>query len=168
MRLRPVEESDLPAMIAIHGNPATHTHNPAGTPDAAACAASLNAWRAHWDAHGFGYWAAALHEDPHAVIGFGGVALKSIRGLPSLNLYFRFAPEMWGRGLATELAGAALKAAFASLPHDVVYGITRPENLGSIRTLTRAGMERVGEVQTDVGPPSVLFSIHRDALQIDS
>lgn len=103
--LRPPRAADADAHFTIHGDPATNRFNPAGPiTDPAESRAILDAWSAHWDGHGFGYWAVALRAAPDAVIGFGGIAFRPVGGEVQLNLYFRLSPTVWGRGLATELA----------------------------------------------------------------
>jgi RimJ/RimL family protein N-acetyltransferase len=152
---RPVIE-DARAHFRIHGDPATNIHNPAGpVRDEDESARILEEWMAHWDRTGFGYWAVALREKPSAVIGFGGINQKVLAERMRLNLYFRFSPSAWGRGLATELGRAALSTAGA----DEVFALVRPENAPSIRVIQKLGMNLVGSVDDVVGfPPSLLFA----------
>ena len=56
---------------------------------------------ADWDCEGFGYW---VVEHQGEVIGIAGVKPVSVHGAPCWNLYYRFAPESWGQGLAAEAA----------------------------------------------------------------
>ena len=75
----------------------------------------------HWARDGLGYWTARLREDlpgtdlrADAVVGTGGCALRV--GTAWWNLYYRFTPAAWGRGLAAELVTAAIDAAHAVAP----------------------------------------------------
>lgn len=65
---------------------------------------------------------------------------KQIADFTGLNLYFRFATHAWGTGYASEMGKAALHAAFTVLGEAAVYGLVRPANLPSRRTLERLGM----------------------------
>lgn len=119
----------------------------------------LAEWQAHWREYGFGYWAVRLKEDQSQIIGFGGVANRPVAGAIRLNLYFRFGPAVWGRGLATEMAGQALAAARSRDVARPVHALVRPDNHASIAVLKRLGMVMIAEVD-DVPehPPSLLFA----------
>jgi len=108
LTLRQPVPGDLPEVFRVHGDPATQRFNPDGPDlDLTASGRRLNEWLAHWSDHGFGYWTVCSSVDAE-VIGFGGVRLEEWAGAPVLNLYYRLAPSAWGRGIATELARAAI------------------------------------------------------------
>lgn len=159
--LRRPRAADLDAVFAIHGDPETNRFNPAGPMQTPAQADTvLSGWRAHWDAQGFGYWAISAIDAPNHLIGFGGIIRKALDGRATLNLYFRFRPEAWSKGYASELASAALKLAFETLGEKEVVGIVRRDNAPSIKALQRAGLKLAGEID-DVPPrePSLIFEI---------
>lgn len=158
--LHPADIADASAHFAIHGDPATNRHNPSGPlADIAESEGILSEWQAHWREHGFGYWAVRLGDDQSRIIGFGGVANRPIAGEIRLNLYFRFSPAVWGRGLATEMASHALAAVRSRGIARPVHALVRPDNLASIAVLKRLGMVMIAEVD-DVPehPPSLLFA----------
>jgi RimJ/RimL family protein N-acetyltransferase len=162
--LRRPRAGDIDAVFAIHGDPETNRFNPAGpmqTLDQADTV--LSGWRAHWDAQGFGYWAISAIDAPNHLIGFGGIVRKALDGRATLNLYFRFRPEAWSKGYASELASAALKLAFETLGEKEVVGIVRRDNAPSIKALQRTGLKLAGEID-DVPPrePSLIFAIAAD------
>lgn len=124
----------------------------------------LSRWLAHWQQHGYGYWAVALRDKPEQLIGFGGIIFKPSEGLPDLNLYFRLTPTAWGNGYATELARAALHMAFDELAAPAVRGIARLSNTPSRATLKKLGFIETGihadpEVPKDY-EPSVVYQIN--------
>lgn len=159
---RPAPE-DLQALYEIHADPRTNRFNPNG-PMASLQAARelLAAMAAHWAQHGFGYWVVALPGAPQRVVGVGGLVEKQVPGFHGLNLYYRFRPEAWGRGLATTLARRAIAFADAVLGRrQEVFARVRPDNQPSIRVLERAGFLRTGRTP-DVGdglPPSLLYTL---------
>jgi ribosomal-protein-alanine N-acetyltransferase len=58
------------------------------------------------------------------------------------------AREFWGRGIATEAAGAVLRWAFDELGVDRVEATCRPENVASARVLATIGMQQEGYLRS--------------------
>jgi RimJ/RimL family protein N-acetyltransferase len=161
--LRRPTPQDLQALYEIHADPRTNRFNPHG-PMASRQAAQelLAAITAHWAQHGFGYWTVAQPQAPHRVIGVGGLVEKQVPGFQGLNLYYRFRPEAWGRGLATALARRAIAFADTVLGRRrEVFARARPDNRPSIRVLERAGFVCTGRTQDvdDALPPSLLYTL---------
>ena len=140
--LRRPANDDLDDLHRIHGDPATWEHSPESIhTELAQSEDFLRRWLAHWRAHGFGYWAV---EHEGEVVGFGGLWLMTDwqgRG-DVLNIYYRFAPGAWGKGLASEMVAAALALA----PPLPVVARMRPTNEASTRVAVRAGFERRPEL----------------------
>ncbi len=157
-RLRPPTVDDLDDVFRIHGDPRTNVHNPAGPdPDREASRARLAEWLAHWDEHGFGYW--VVEADDGAVIGFCGVGTETWLGRPVLNLYYRFAPEVWGRGIASAVAADVIRQAAEHSPDRPVLAYTTEDNLGSQRTALAAGLVRRPDLEHELdGLWAVVFS----------
>ena len=146
--LRRPSPADLDAVFTVHADPRTNTHNPAGPdPDRAASARRLSEWLDHWEDHGFGCWTVEDAGPAGATVGFAGLRHSEWRDRPVLNLYYRFSPERWGRGLATEAARAAVTWARAALPDLPVLAMTTERNLASQRTALAAGLERRPELE---------------------
>ncbi|WP_374354469.1 GNAT family N-acetyltransferase [Chitinimonas sp.] len=144
--LRAPLDADLPALLEIYGDPATHQYNPAGPLESAEAAGHLLwRWQLHWARHGFGIWVVALRDAPETVIGFGGVAFAGTDSSPRLNLRFR--PTAWGQGYASELAQAALQLAFDLRGATEVKAVVAPDNVPARTLLARLGMQETGQVQ---------------------
>jgi len=133
-RLRP---DDLPAVVQIQGDPAANRHNPIGTASPSRIAQQLRCWVADWEEHGVGYWLVVDAETEQAV-GIGGLRPIEHEGRPALNMFYRFRPSAWGRGLALEMARAAVDWAEREGPAPVVVLTTR-DNLPAIRLARRLG-----------------------------
>ncbi|MGX5654311.1 GNAT family N-acetyltransferase [Geodermatophilus nigrescens] len=156
--LRRPGAGDLPAVWAVHGDPRTNRHNPAG-PDAdvAASRDRLREWLDHWERHGFGY--SAVEAADGRVVGFSGVRTSAWDGAPVLNLYYRYAPEVWGRGVATAVARAVVADARRRQPDVPVLAFTTVDNTGSRRTALAAGLVRRPDLERVIdGHWAVVFT----------
>lgn len=160
--LRAPTAGDLDSAMRIHLDPRTNRFNASSrTPQEVQ--ALLGFWVEHWRHFGFGYWAVARNEAPQHVIGYGGIVRKQVGPHHGLNLYFRFEPEAWGRGLATEMAQAALALAFEQRTEPEVLGLVYVVNEPSRRALERVGMRC--RQTLDEGPdlpPSLIYAITAD------
>jgi RimJ/RimL family protein N-acetyltransferase len=124
---------------------------------------SVDASRAAITAHpdfgtvGYGRWACVLKET-NRIIGFCG--LKYLPEFDVVDIGYRFFPEFWGRGVATEACIASLSFGFDTLQLDKIVGFVLPANAGSIRVLEKIGMRHDGEVEYD-GLLALRYSIER-------
>jgi RimJ/RimL family protein N-acetyltransferase len=87
--------------------------------------------------YGFGRWGVVYKPDDR-VIGFNG--LKYLGDLEEVDLGYRFLPEYWGRGIATESSLAIVRYGFESLGLERIIALVLPDNTGSIRVLEKIGM----------------------------
>lgn len=94
---------------------------------------------AHFDAHGFGLYAAELERNG-AFIGFIGLAVPDFQAPFSVELGWRLAAEYWGQGLATEGARVVVRHAFEILGLDEIVATTVPANTRSRRVMERLAM----------------------------
>lgn len=163
--LRPPTRDDLASLFAIYGDPATHQFNPFGPLTQLDQAQSLlDGWLAHWEEKGYGQWAICTCEFPDEVIGFGGLDARRYGDVLRLNLGYRFGPEAWGKGFATELSQAALAFGFVELRVPEVYAVVRPLHHASIRVLEKVGMQRIDTLDDVPGQaPSLVYRSMRPA-----
>lgn len=132
---RPVH-ADIDAILAVHADPRAVAHNPSDAlADRDEAEELFGRWDEHWRRHGFGYWVVRRHESA-AQLGFCGLKVMP----PGLNLFYRFAPDSWGQGFATEAVTAVVGWAVAR--HHSLVARIRPENVASQRVATRAGLVR--------------------------
>ena len=110
-----------------------------------------------FDTVGYGRWACVLKET-RTIIGFCG--LKYLPLLDAVDVGYRFLPEYWGRGLATEACRASLEFGFDTLQLERIVGLVLPENVASIRVLEKVGMQADGRVVDD-GELVLRYSISR-------
>jgi ribosomal-protein-alanine N-acetyltransferase len=138
--LRPWRDADVDAFAAMFDDPAVMAFLlPAK--DRAAIEAIVGRVRAHFEQHGYGWWAAELRETG-AFIGFVGLSHIPFEAhfTPAVEVGCRLASAHWGKGYATEGARAALEVAFTQLGLSEIVSITVPANQRSWRVMERIGM----------------------------
>ncbi len=85
------------------------------------------------------------------------------------NLGYRLTPRSWGRGLATELAEAAVTAAGAALPLVPVTARILSNNRASSVVAQRAGLARRWEgPTTGIGTELARWEIYADRVLTES
>jgi [ribosomal protein S5]-alanine N-acetyltransferase len=86
--------------------------------------------------YGYGRFACVWKETGD-VIGFSGV--KFVPEISDTELGYRFFPEFWGKGLATEAGRASIEFASAELGLKRLVAMVHPENLASARVVVKLG-----------------------------
>ncbi len=140
--LRPWRDEDAKPFAAMFADPAVMEF--LGPPqDRVAIDAIVGRVRAHFERHGFGWWAAELKKTG-AFIGFIGLSHIPFEApfTPAVEVGWRLASAYWGQGYATEGARAALEAGFTQLGLDEIVSLTVPANMRSRLVMERIGMTR--------------------------
>lgn len=142
LRLDLPQPSDAAAVLAIAGDPRAVEHNPSDlVSDLAEAEELVGRWIQHWERRGFGYW--CVREAERApVVGYCGLKSMLAREQPVLNLIYRFHPDVWGQGYATEAARAAVSSARTDQPGATILARVRPDNLASRAVALKAGLSR--------------------------
>lgn len=109
-------------------------------------------WLKEYKEHGYARWAVVLKET-NKVIGFCG--FKCETRFEGTDIGYRFPPEYWGKGYATEANQACLDYAKEHMELDQIFGDAVDENLGSINVLKKLGFKYKEEYQ-ELG-----FNVHR-------
>ncbi|WP_162242786.1 MULTISPECIES: GNAT family N-acetyltransferase [Micrococcaceae] len=172
--LSPLSTDDIDDVFVVYGDPATWEHLPSGRHTAREQSEALaRRHRQSWERAGLGPWAvrisgAGADEDLPAgtFIGAGGVSMTE-GGV--WNLGYRLTPRSWGRGLATELAEAAVTAAGAALPLVPVTARILSNNRASSVVAQRAGLARRWEgPTTGIGTELARWEIYADRVLTES
>lgn len=97
--------------------------------------------REHFNRHGFGPFAVELLETG-SFIGFIGLSIPAFDAhfTPAVEIGWRLGLEYWGKGLATEGAGAAVNYGIEKLCLESIVSFTVPVNLRSRRVMEKLGM----------------------------
>ena len=96
-----------------------------------------NIWLKEYKKYGYGRWA-IIYKPDNKVIGFAG--LKYLPEFNETDLGFRFLPEYWNKGIATEASKEIIKYGFENFDLNRIIGIAMPENIGSCKVLEKSGL----------------------------
>jgi ribosomal-protein-alanine N-acetyltransferase len=110
-----------------------------GIRDEAETDAYLEKNLAHWDQYGFGLWVLRVATTGE-LAGLGCLRHLMIDGLDEIEIGYSLFPELWGQGLATEVAIACADLGLRVLRWPSVVALTRPQNTRSQRVLIKAGL----------------------------
>ena len=97
---------------------------------------------------------AVIEKESGLLIGWSGLKLltEPINNFVNvLDLGYRFLPEFWGKGYATESAKAALDFGFNEMNASVIYAHAHSENQASNHTLRKLGFLKTGEFLEEDG-----------------
>jgi RimJ/RimL family protein N-acetyltransferase len=142
LSLRALQDADADDLFAITSDPRTWEHAPTGRHESIQTAREWIARaRELWTLDGLSYWLVRL-KNTDEVLGVGGVQRQKSG---NWNLYYRFAPDAWGRGFATELGIAALESAHSHDGNAAVIAWVLPHNLASQRVAERLGLTNQGQ-----------------------
>jgi RimJ/RimL family protein N-acetyltransferase len=133
--------------------------------------AMIDRMEAHFDARGFGLFAAELRTSGE-LAGFLGLAIPAFDAFftPCVEIGWRLGAAHWNQGLATEGARAVLEFAFGTVGLAEVASFTTPGNLPSRRVMEKLGMRYAGDFQHPQLPeghplrPHVLYRAYKTPL----
>ncbi len=97
---------------------------------------------------GWGLWAVEINGELAGLTGLARPAFEA-RFTPCTEIGWRFRPEFWGQGYATEAARLALLFAFSTLQLEQVVSFTARVNLRSVRVMQHLGMVHESEEDFD-------------------
>jgi RimJ/RimL family protein N-acetyltransferase len=162
LRLRRWRDDDLDELARLNRDPRVVRYlTPGGRPMSRnETEAQLRRFRRHWEEHGFGIWAAEERECGRLV---GRIGLAHHRLWPSEpEVGWKLAPDVWGRGYASEGGAASLRHAWETLDTRRVVSIVHPDNARSIRVIERLGLSLDGTVWWPEGRLELLrYAIER-------
>ncbi|QIG80631.1 GNAT family N-acetyltransferase [Stakelama tenebrarum] len=143
LTLRPPEDADAPALVAILSNSEV-MRNLVRNPSVETAERSLVRHRGYREHHGLGFWAVEMDGKVVGLCGLKPGAEKTpIEG--ELEIGWIFAKKVWGQGVAREAAEASLQWAWENRPATRVVAITGEEHVVSQRLMEKLGMHRLPE-----------------------
>jgi RimJ/RimL family protein N-acetyltransferase len=145
LRLRAMTVADTPRIVELFTDPRVNRHSPTGSPSAAESRIRVRQTVAAWERDGIGHW---VVEYEGRLAGVAGVRPTQLAGAVYWNVFYRFAPETWGKGIASEAVRAALQAARERVPGRRFAARTRPTNEPAIRLAEAVGLARAPELDS--------------------
>jgi RimJ/RimL family protein N-acetyltransferase len=142
--LRPLNRGDLEAIVPLCADEEVMRYIGAGGPrDRAATKVLLDHLVDAWGEHGFGLWG-IIPDGEDAPVGWAGLGIPSFLPpvMPAVEADWLLARDRWGRGYATEAAGAVLDHGFREIGLDRIIACVYPDNVASIRVAERLGFTR--------------------------
>lgn len=124
-----------------------------------AARAAIERFELSWQERRYAPW--GLFRDGH-LIGHGG--LNYVPEFEATEVLWALHPETWGKGYATEMARAALRYGFEDLGLELIFAITKPDNLASQAVMKRLGLTyRRNVVYREID--AVWFDVSREAFE---
>ena len=162
LTLRPFEASDAQAAFEWFSDPVVMRFTPTG-PDKSIeqTITRLAGYQNHQKAHGFSKW---LIRERDSGIAIGDSGLYFLPEYGWVDLGFRFPQPCWGKGFATEVASAWVRAALDEFRIGQLGAFAHPENLASIRVLEKVGF-RAERRDVVMGMDSIVFFLDAGARQ---
>jgi len=137
--LREITLDDTEALFKLHADPAVQKYT--GEPVVKSMYEMEQAVEGRivdYKKYGYGRWATIL-KSGNQFVGWAGLAY--LPEFDEVDLGYRFSPEYWGLGIATEASRAILDYGFDSLQLGRIIAIALQENKASIRVMEKVGME---------------------------
>jgi len=163
--LRPFHDDDLDLLSTLMSN-ADFMRFSLGPQSREKTAAFLEKMQARDYAGEPSQFAVILHAT-RKLIGFCGFLGQNVDGVERIEIGYRFHPDYWGMGIATEAAHAVRDHAFQVLKLNQVISLVHPDNIASRRVAEKNGM-MVEKETTFRGFPTIVYSMNRaefDALK---
>jgi [ribosomal protein S5]-alanine N-acetyltransferase len=113
--------------------------------------------------YGYGRFACVWKESGD-VIGFSGV--KYVPEIGETELGYRFLPEFWGRGLATEAGQASIEFARSELGLQRLVAMVHPDNHASASVLRKLGFAVEKQLRYS-GLPDIDLNLYALDLRLD-
>lgn len=139
-----LDDAEVYLTLCSHPLITRHVGGPAMTTLDEARASLLERPIADYRKHGYGRLACVL-KSTGAVIGFAG--LKYLDDLCDVDIGYRYLPEYWGKGLATEAGGPLIEYGFKQLQLPRILGLVDLDNIASARVLEKLGLTFVEMIE---------------------
>jgi len=159
--LRDLTIEDLDALAALYADARVRQYFPDGTLTRSETLKELE-WiiKVYYGTYGYGLWAVIL-KDSGELVGRCGLLPWEIDGRTEVEVAYLLGTPWWGRGLATEAAGAIVEFAFATLEVDRLIAMVDPRNDASRNVATKVGMSPLWMGYVDDEGVSDVYAIER-------
>lgn len=147
LEIRPLEQTDADAWIAMVSDPEVRRFLPPGPdPTMETFERAVESRRAMERELGYAMWAV---EDRTTGTFIGQCGIRPAKSVDKdagseIDLAYHFARDSWKKGYGTEAAIAVLAHGLGPVGLDSIMAVALPENVGSWRVMEKAGMRYQG------------------------
>lgn len=152
-----LDESHLNDLVALHLDGEVSRYL-GGVRSAEVTKTYLATNMAHWDEHGFGLW--ALRTQDGAFAGRAGIRHIAVDGMDEIEIAYTFKRNLWGHGLASEIATALTEIGLSQLRLPSLIGLVFVAHGASRRVLEKANYA-LEKHTTHHGEEVVIYRITR-------
>ena len=165
MRLRRFEADDVDNALRLFGDPLVMRHF-TGVCDRDTVRRIVEKFRSEHERYGYSMLAVEQRSDGAYVGHTGLLHWDDVDGREDVEVAYAYAPDVWGRGYATEAARACRDWAFENLGVDRVVSFIAVENAPSVAVAERNGMSRTKRLEVNrFGRPIFVYAITREQWQ---
>jgi ribosomal-protein-alanine N-acetyltransferase len=143
--LRPMEDSDLEALLEIFGDPQVVASFDTEPFDRQQVQRWMQPNLVHQETYGYGLFS-VIEKNENELIGDCGLEHMHLHREPVTELGYDFRSDRWNRGFATEAASAVRDFAFGELGLPSLISLIRVGNQASRRVAEKVGMRLVEEI----------------------
>jgi ribosomal-protein-alanine N-acetyltransferase len=163
LQMTPIGDGDREPLRALLSLEPVYRYLLDGSPPEAAWVASVVVdSRDDFARRGLGLWGARQPGDPTLV---GLVGFRDFYDPPVEELMYALHPDLWGQGIASEMASAAMEHAFVGAGRQRVRASTDLPNRDSLLVMLRLGMSEIGR---EPAPPGFKWEqIHCEIARAD-
>ncbi|MBT8233381.1 MAG: GNAT family N-acetyltransferase [Saprospiraceae bacterium] len=137
--LREITVDDEEVMFKLHSNPLVQKYTGESVVESLEeMKKAIESRIIDYKKYGYGRWATTMKEG-NQFVGWAGLAY--LEEFDEIDLGYRFLPEFWGMGIATEVSRAILHYGFETLKLKRIVAIALEENKASFRVMEKVGME---------------------------
>ena len=159
--IREMEPADASDMLRLHSHPRVQQYT--GDPTIftfEGIQKKIQEKIEEYKKYGYGRWIIIL-KDKMQFVGWAG--LSYLPEFDEIDIGYRFLPEFWGKGLATEASKAILTYGFDELRLERIIAMAMEENTASIRVMQKVGMQFEKRAPYEPGSRDVVwYSIGQD------
>jgi len=152
-----LRDDDLADLVALHLDAEVSRYlGGVRAPDVTQTYLAAN--MAHWDQHGFGLWALRTKDGEFA--GRAGIRHILVDGIDEIEIAYTFKRDLWGQGLASEIAAALTHIGLSQLALPSLIGLVFVEHGASRRVLEKSNYI-LEKSTTHHGEDVVIYRIRR-------
>ena len=154
LMMRPFQKDDVERLFLLDSNPEVMKYVGQKTLTKKEQSAEvIKMVQKQYTEKGIGRWA-VIEKESNLLIGWSFLKYltEEINGIKNVyDLGYRFLPEFWGKGYATESAKASLEYGFKEMNLDKICAHAHSENEASIYTLKKLGFVEKGTFEEQDG-----------------